>query len=275
MADGKPDTDETKAAAERPEDDVEMSFFDHIGELRKRLVRALWGLIPGITAGWIYREELLGLLIQPFSTAWVAVEMEGEPKLVFLNPVDPFVAYMEIAVIAGLFVGAPWVFWQLWAFVAPGLYRKEKRLALPFVIFATLFFCGGLVFGYLAVFPLAFQYFLEFAVILPGGVHLEPTIAVDEILTFELRMLLAFGIVFELPVVTTFLAAAGVVNWKQLLKFSRWWILIASIISALLTPPDVGSQLFMMVPLIVLYFVSILLAFFIGKRNRTVIPDGQ
>jgi sec-independent protein translocase protein TatC len=256
------------ASPEIPEDDVEMGFFDHLRELRTRLIRALWGMIPGVAAGWIFREELLALLVRPFQIAWIANNREGDAKLVFLNPIDPFVAYLKIAMITGLMIGAPWVFWQLWGFISPGLYRKEKRLALPFVIVSTLFFIGGITFGYLAVFPFAFQYFLEFAVTLPGGMILEPTIAINEILTFEVRMLLAFGIVFELPVVVTFLAAAGVVTWRQLLKFSRWWILIAAVLSAILTPPDPGSMMLMFIPLVLLWFLSVLFAALIGRKKK-------
>ena len=261
------ETPEDDVGGVNPEDDVEMGFFDHLGELRYRLIRSLYGLIPGVAVGWILREELLGALIEPFRLGWVSVGMEGDPKLVFLNPIDPFVAYLKIALMVGVLIGGPWLFWQLWAFIAPGLYRKEKRLAIPFVLIATLFFVGGLSFGYYVVFPLAFEYFLEFAVILPGGVTLEPTIAISEILTFEVRMLLAFGIVFELPVVISFMALAGIVNWKQLLRFSRWWVLIATILSSLLTPPDVGSQLLMLGPLIFLWFVSVFFAWVIGRKK--------
>ncbi len=250
---------------EVPEDDVEMGFFEHLGELRFRLIRSLYGVIPGLAVGWIFREELLGALIEPFHKGWAGVGMEGEPHLVFLNPIDPFVAYLKIAVIVGILTGGPWLFWQLWAFISPGLYRREKRLAIPFVAVASVFFASGLTFGYFVVFPLAFEYFLEFAVILPGGVKLEPEIAINEIMTFEIRMLLAFGIVFELPVVVSFMAAAGIVHWKQLLKFSRWWILISTVLASLLTPPDIGSQLLMLGPLIILWFVSVLFAFLIQR----------
>jgi sec-independent protein translocase protein TatC len=257
-----------------PEDDVEMGFFEHLGELRFRLIRSLYGVVPGLAVGWIFREELLGALIQPFHQGWAGVGMEGEPHLVFLNPIDPFVAYLKIAVIVGLLTGGPWLFWQLWAFISPGLYRREKRLAIPFVAVASVFFASGLSFGYFVVFPLAFEYFLEFAVILPGGVKLEPEIAINEIMTFEIRMLLAFGIVFELPVVVSFMAAANIVHWKALLKFSRWWILISTVLASLLTPPDVGSQLLMLGPLIILWFISVAFAFFIQRgRKEPKKPD--
>jgi sec-independent protein translocase protein TatC len=250
-----------------PEDDVEMGFFDHLGELRSRIIKALYGLFPGVILGWILREELLSALVMPYSQAWRNLGMEGTPRLVFLNPVDPLIAYLKIAVILGLLMGAPWVFWQLWAFIAPGLYRKERRLALPFVLVSTCFFLGGTAFGYFVVFPLAFEYLLDLAGELPGGLGLEATIAINEILTLEMRMLLAFGIAFELPVVLTFLAAAEIVTWRQLLAFSRWWVLVAAILSALLTPPDVASQLLMLGPLVVLYFLSVLFAYLIQRRK--------
>lgn len=260
-------------ASEVPEDDVEMGFFDHLRELRTRLIRALWGMIPGFAVGWVFREQLLSLLVDPFKQAWVAGGREGMPSLHFLNPIDPIVAYLKIAAIAGLLIAAPWVFWQLWAFISPGLYRKEKRLAIPFVLVSTLFFLGGAAFGYLVVFPFAFEYFLEFAVTLPNEMTVEPMITMDEILSFEVRMLLAFGVVFELPVVVSFLAAAGVVHWKQLLKFSRWWILIASVLSAFLTPPDPGSMLLMFIPLVLLWFLSVLFAMIIGKKRERAAAD--
>jgi len=257
-----------EARPDMPEDDREMGFWDHLGELRTRLIRSLWGLLPGLAAGWVFREELLAALVRPFTLAWRSLGREENPHLVFLNPIDPFVAYLKIAVIAGILGGAPWIFWQLWAFLSPGLYRRERRLAMPFVFVSTLCFIGGIAFGYFAVFPAAFEYFLDFAVTLPGGLSLEPQIAINEILTFELRMLLAFGIVFELPVVITFLAAAGIVDWRQLLRFGRWWVLIAAVLSALLTPPDVGSQLLMLGPLVFLYFLSVVFAAIVGKRRK-------
>jgi len=267
-AENDPENLDAPEDMDAPEDDVEMGFFDHLGELRKRMIRALYGLIPGLVLGWIFREHLLSALVLPYSKAWRSLGMEGDPSLVFLNPIDPLIAYLKIAATAGIFCGAPWVFWQAWAFIAPGLYRKERRMALPFAIISSIFFIGGAAFGYFVVFPLAFEYLLDLAGQLSGGLELEATIAVDKILTLEMRLLLAFGIVFELPVVLTFLAAAGIVNWKQLLGFGRWWVLIAAILSAFLTPPDVVSQLLMLGPLVVLYFASVLFAYLIEKTRK-------
>jgi sec-independent protein translocase protein TatC len=265
-----------KPADDGPEDDVEMTFFEHLGELRNRLVKALIGIVPGVVVAWLIKEQILELLTRPLVQAWHRLGL-GDPQLHFANPIDPFVAYLKIAVVCGLIFGSPWAFWQLWLFVAPGLYRREKRLALPFVLASTIFFAGGSFFGYVFVFPLAFETFLAFAGMLPSAdLRLQPTLMMSEYLDFSVRMLLAFGITFEVPVVTSFLAFAGIVNWKQLLGFGRWWIVISAVLAAVLTPPDVGSQLMMLVPLVLLYFVSIVLAWLLGLRAKAPVsaPSG-
>lgn len=246
--------------------DEPMSLMDHLAELRTRLVRSLLGMIPGVTVAWMYRAELLEWLVAPMSKAWKQLGL-GEPTIHFANPVDLFVAYMQIALVFGLLAASPWVFWQLWGFIAPGLYSREKRFAIPFVLASTLFFAGGALFGYSMVFPPAFEQFLGMAGALPANsIRVQPTIMIDEYMGFTTRLLLAFGLVFEVPVVVAFLAMAGIVNWKQLLMFGRWWILIASVIAALLTPPDVGSQMMMLVPLVVLYYLSVGVAYVLGPK---------
>jgi sec-independent protein translocase protein TatC len=200
------------------------------------------------------------------SKAWKQLGL-GEPTLHFANPVDLFVAYMQIAMVFGLLGASPWVFWQVWGFIAPGLYSREKRYAIPFVLASTVCFVGGALFGYSMMLPAAFEQFLGMAGALPAHtIRVQPTIMIDEYMGFTTRLLLAFGLVFEVPVVVAFLAMAGLVNWKQLLNFGRWWILIASIIAALLTPPDVGSQMLMLIPLVVLYYLSVGVAFLLGPK---------
>ena len=240
-----------------PEDDVEMGFFEHIGELRTRLMRAIYGLVPAVFLTWAYKEKLLDIIFEPLRKAWIARHFQGAPSVHFANPVDAFMANMQVALIAGLVLASPWMFWQLWAFVSPGLYRKEKLLALPFVLVSTIFFVGGVVFGYLIVFPMGLGELFAFAGTLPSGMTVTPTIMVDAYLDLATRMLLAFGVVFEVPVIVTFLALADIVTWRQLLQFSRWWLVVASILSAVLTPPDVASQMMMLIPLVVLYMISV------------------
>jgi sec-independent protein translocase protein TatC len=251
-----------------PESDVQMSFFDHLEELRARVVRALYGLIPTVGAAWVFRREILDYLTVPLGQAMHRLELPTN-SLHFLSPADAFMAYMKLSLVVGLIAAAPWVSWQAWAFIAPGLYASEKRMAIPFVLASTVCFVGGAAFGYFAVFPAAFETFLSFSEELPrAGLRITPSITMGEYLDFVTQLLLAFGVVFEVPVVVTFLALAGIVDWKQLLRFGRWWIAIAAVLAALLTPPDVGSQLAMLVPLIVLYYLSVLLAFLFGRRRR-------
>lgn len=263
--DGKPPAGKPAAGTELPED-VPMTVWEHIAELRKRLVRAMLGVIPGMFIAWELREELLDFLVYPLTKAWLKLGL-GEPTLHFANPVDPLVAYLTIAVVCGVIFASPWVFYQIWCFVAPGLYEKEKAYAIPFALVSALFFVGGAFFGYAVVFPLGFESLLGFAGMLPSKlVKVQPTIMISEYLTFSTRMLLAFGVVFEVPVVISFLALVQIVNWKQLLAFGRYWVLIASVLAAVLTPPDVSSMLLMLGPLVALYYMSVVVAYFIGPK---------
>jgi len=254
-------------APSQPEDDVQMSFFDHLDELRTRLIRSTYVFLPAVAVAWIYRVPLLDFLAIPLGRAIRKLSLPTN-GLHFLSPADAFVVYMKLALFVGFLASSPWVFWQAWGFISPGLYAKEKRYAIPFVVFSTLCFLGGAVFGYYAVFPSAFETFLGFSEMLPmAGVRITPSITMSEYLDFTTQMLLAFGVVFEVPVVVTFLAITGIVDWKQLLAFGRWFIVIAAVLAAVLTPPDVGSQVTMLVPLIVLYYFSVLLAFLFGKKR--------
>ncbi|MBZ0118495.1 MAG: twin-arginine translocase subunit TatC [Sandaracinaceae bacterium] len=256
---------EPASSDHRPEDDIEMTFFEHLGELRARLIRALLGLLPGLVVGWIYRLELFDLMAQPFIRAWHARQMEGDPQLTVTETTEALVNQLLIAGIVGLLIGAPWVFYQLWAFIAPGLYRKEKRLAVPFMLSSTVFFVGGVAFCYLIVLEPAFVTFLEYSADLPN-IKIVENIRVSDYFEFASRMMIAFGITFEVPVVVTFLSFAGIVNWRMLVRFARWWLLISGIVAAVLTPPDVWSQLVMLIPLNVLYWLSILLAALFGPK---------
>jgi sec-independent protein translocase protein TatC len=251
-----------------PVEDEPMTVFEHLGELRTRLWRSLLGIIPGIVTAWYVKEWLLDYLVDPLTKAWIKVGGFGKPQLGFTNPADPFVAYVKISVICGLIFASPWIAYQMWAFVAPGLYSREKMYAIPFALASAIFFAGGAFFGYSMVFPVGFEALLRMAGMLPSqSIALVPNIMIDEYIGFATGMLLAFGVVFEVPVVLTFMAFAGVVNWKQLLKFGRYWILIASILAAVLTPsPDIFSMLMMMAPLIALYYLSVVVAYFIGPK---------
>ena len=264
------DTARLTEGEDTPADDEPMTIWEHLRELRKRLVRSLIALIPTSIIAWEYKEWLLAFLVKPLTKAWASLGM-GEPTLHYANPVDVFVAYIQIAIVVGFIGASPYIFYQMWMFVAPGLYAREKRFALPFVLASSAFFAGGSFFGYSVVFPAAFETLLALGGMLPtGDLRVQPTIMIIEYLGFATRMLLAFGVVFEVPVVISFLAIARVVNWKQLIGFGRWWVVIASVIAAILTPPDVGSMMMMMGPLIVLYYLGVLVAFLLGPK-----PDAE
>jgi sec-independent protein translocase protein TatC len=176
---------------------------------------------------------------------------------------DAFFTKLKVAFIAAIFAASPVVFFQAWRFVAPGLYRRERRMAIPFSIAASVFFVSGAAFCYAIVFPVAFEFFLaEFA-----SVSLDPQIRISEYLTFVTRMLLAFGITFELPVVTFFLARIGMITHHTLIGAARYAVVAIFILAAVLTPgPDVASQLLMAGPLLLLYVHSIGVAFVARRR---------
>ncbi|RLB43904.1 MAG: twin-arginine translocase subunit TatC [Deltaproteobacteria bacterium] len=249
------------------EEDPQMTFFQHLGELRSRLLRSIVGLVPAVAIGWVFKKEIKDFLVAPLQPAWEKLELPGQAVLRFSGPADAFMMYMKNSLIAGVLLASPWIFWQLWMFIAPGLYKKEKALAIPFIVASTLCFVGGAVFGYKLVFPEAFTVLLGFS-----DETLVATLFVKDYMPFFRRMLLAFGIVFEVPVIVTFLAGAGIVTWQQLLKFSRWWIVCASFISMLLTPQDVYTMVMMLIPLVLLYFVGVGCAYLISVFQKKPSP---
>jgi sec-independent protein translocase protein TatC len=244
-----------------------MTIWQHLEELRSRLIRGIIGYGIGVLVAWEYRDPILAWLWKPFAQSWREQNIPGEPALNFAAPSDAFKAYFKMSMIAGLLFAAPIIFYQLWSFIAPGLYKKEKKLVIPFVVMSTVLFVGGGLFGWRVAFPATFGYFLELAGGAHGsGVELRPTVMIGQYLDFVGQMLLGFGIVFEVPVLILCLSIAGVVNYLQLIAFWRWFVLLAFIVGAIVTPPDVMSQLAMSLPLCVLYFLSIGLAYFFGKR---------
>ena len=259
-----PAISDVEDAADVSSSDEPMTVMEHLSEFRRRLIISLLGMIPGAIVGWLYAPQLLNLLLQPYSDAIRHLKL-GEPTIHFANPMDQLVAYIKLSLVAGFLAGLPLTAWQSWAFISPGLYQKERRYALPFSIATTVFFAGGSLFGFKIVFPLAFETLLALTGSI-GSVTVQPTIMIGEYLDFATRMLLAFGAVFEVPVVVTLLAVAEIVNYKQLLKFGRWWVVLSSIVAAILTPPDISSQMIMMVPLVVLYFISVGIAYFVGPK---------
>lgn len=252
-----------------PEGEVKMTIWEHLEELRKRIIRAAIGMLVTTIVAWTFRVRILAWLLHPYEHAWTSRHFPGAPELQTLSPADVFVGYLQLSMVAGFVAAAPIIFYQLWMFISPGLYSKEKRLIVPFVLFSTTLFLSGVAFAYYVAFPFSFNYFFS----LLGQVSEQGTVltqrpTLEFYLDFSTRMLLAFGGVFELPLFISFLAIAGIVTPMQLLKFGRWAILGSFIVGAVVTPgPEVSSQLAVSSALVLLYFLSIGIAFVVGKKK--------
>ncbi len=253
-----------------------MSFWEHLEELRARLVKSVIAVAIGVAIAWFYRQPLLAWLTRPFVIAWQIDKLGPNAALHFGSPAALFIAYVKLSVIGGCVFALPVILYQLWAFIAPGLYSKEKRLALPFVVSSCALFAAGGWFGWRVAFPVAFRYLLGFSGQVAGsGLSVTPTVMIDDYLNFVGRMLVAFGLVFELPIVVLFLAMAGVVNHRHLIKYARHFIVVAFLVAAIVTPPDVVSQLLLAIPLCVLYAVSIIVAWAVGKKPNSAIERSE
>jgi sec-independent protein translocase protein TatC len=250
-----------------PNDDVRMSIWEHLEELRRRIVKAALAVAVGTIAAWSFRERELAWLVSPYQHAW-STHFKKDLVLQTLAPADAFLGYFELSLTAGLCAAAPVIFYQLWAFISPGLYRKEKRLIFPFVLFSTTLFLSGVAFAYYVAFPFTFNYFLSLLGPVRDGVELTQIVTLEFFLDFSTRFLLAFGAVFELPLFIAFLVLANIVTPKQLLGFGRWATVLAFIVGAIVTPgPEVTSQLAVSLALIGLYFLSIPIAYLLkGKK---------
>ncbi len=256
------------AGGPSPESEVKMTIWEHLEELRKRIIRAAIGMFVTTIVAWTFRVRILAWLLRPYERAWMS-RFTTTPELQTLSPADAFVGYLQLSMVAGFVAAAPIIFYQLWAFISPGLYMKEKRLIVPFVVFSTSLFLSGVAFAYYVAFPFSFNYFFSLlGQVSDQGTVLSQRPTLEFYLDFSTRMLLAFGGVFELPLFISFLAIAGIVTPMQLLKFGRWAILGSFIVGAVVTPgPEISSQLAVSGALVFLYFLSIGIAFIVGKKK--------
>jgi sec-independent protein translocase protein TatC len=238
-------------------EDVKLPLTAHLEELRSRLIKSLIAIGMAFVGCYQLVEALINWLIAPIKQL-----DPNKVQIIGTGLAEAFFTKLKVAFIASIFVASPVILYQLWKFVAPGLYEHERRYVKPFVFFGTLFFVSGAYFCYRLVFPTAFGFFLaEYS-----SVSIEPFLRISEYLSFSSRMLLAFGVVFELPVFTFFLARTGMVSHKSMISVWRYALIAIFIVAAVLTPgPDVASQMLMATPLIVLYAMSIGVAYFFGK----------
>lgn len=255
--------------AEGPEGDQPMSFWEHLAELRNRLVKAFLALVVGGVVCFIYATELREFLAAPLHTAWAAAGMEGKPELQVLAMMDAFMTDMRVAIAAGIFLAAPVSFYQLWMFVAPGLYAREKRYVIPFVASSVVMFLAGAAFCYKVVLPWTIQWLISYT---HGTSGAETTVAyhltLNDYIRDSTKILVAFGAVFEFPLLIAFLSAAGVVTHRGLLKFWKISVIGIFVIAAVLTPPEPVSQLMMAFPMVGLFFLSVGVAYLITRSRE-------
>ena len=246
-------------------DAEKLPFTSHLEELRKRLIRCCIAIAVGFAVSYAFKERLFEILTRPLIDV-----MEPGSALVFTGISEAFFTFLKVSFLSGILLAVPVIVFEFWMFVAPGLYKNERKLILPIVIISSFFFLGGALFGYFVMFPFGFKFLLGFAT-----ETLRPLPSMKEYLSFSSKLLLVFGFVFEMPIVITFLARIGIVSVDFLKTNRKYAILIIFIVAAILTPPDAVTQCLMAVPMVVLYEVSILGARLFGKKsveNQTEAP---
>jgi len=239
-------------------EDRVMSFTAHLRELRRRLIIAVAAVTAGFLASYYYSDRLFRFLARPLLEALP----QGQDFMVFTGVVEPFFIYLKVALLSGIVLASPVVLYQVWAFVAPGLYRNERRWFFFTVLFSILLFAAGVVFAFEAVFPFGFKYLLSYS-----AKELKPFLSMGQYFSMATRLLLAFGIVFQLPLAILVLSRLGIVSARQLIAWWRYAIVAILVVSAVLTPtPDIFNQLMMAGPLAILYIVGIVVALVFEKK---------
>jgi sec-independent protein translocase protein TatC len=235
-----------------------MSFLEHLDELRKRIVRSLIALCLGVGIAAFYIEELYAFVMLPLRR----ILRPGE-TMIYTYPTEAFMLYIRIALIAGLLISAPLIFWQVWLFVAPALYAKERRYAIPFVALSSMGFLAGAAFSHYVAFPLMWRFFASFSNDL---VSFMPRI--EDAFSVYMRMLLGMAIVFQMPALVFFLARMGVVTARWMIRQFKYAVLAIVIVAAVITPSsDIASQLIVAVPMVGLYLLSIGIAWLFGRKR--------
>ena len=239
-----------------------MGFLDHLEELRKRLVYSAIAVAAGAGACWAYREWIYGIMQRPIMDA---LRARGMPeKLVYLNPTDPFNLYVKIAMLGGLFLTCPFVLYQVWMFISPGLYRNEKRYVVPFMISTIALFMAGGYFGYRIAYPMALKFFLG-----DFSKQFQPMITIGEYTSLFLSVVLGMGLIFEMPILVFFLSLMGIMSPRFMWKNFRYAILVIFIIAAIVTPtPDVINMCVFAAPMLALYVLSIGVSWMVHPTTR-------
>jgi sec-independent protein translocase protein TatC len=255
----EPDDDERDDSYEDELDanGAKMSFLEHLDELRKRLTGAVISLLIGCVVAFLFVGRIQAFIMVPL------YEAMGQEKLIYTNGFEPFLLTLKIGVLAGLFVASPFILWQFWLFIAPGLYQHEKRYAIPFVVFSTVLFVVGAMFSHYIAFPWTWKFFLSWE-----NEYMRFLPVIGTTFSTYVKMLLAFGAMFQMPMLVFFLARMGVVTAGFLVRHTKYAVLIIFILGAVLSPgTDIVSQALMAGPMLLLYAVSIGVAWAFQKRQ--------
>lgn len=234
-----------------------MTLLDHLDELRRRILYSVIALFVAFLASWYFAPTIFLWLERPILDVLPAGE-----KLAFTDLSGPFMLYVKVALLTAIFVSSPFLLLQLWMFLRPGLYRKERRLAAPFIVFTTIFFVAGGYFGYRIAFPMVVRFLLGV------GQDFKQVVTIDTYFSMMSKILLGLGLVFEMPMLIFFLARLGIVSAGQLIRWFRWAVLLIFVVAAVITPtPDVATQTVFAVPMILLYLLGVVVAAIFGKKR--------
>jgi sec-independent protein translocase protein TatC len=248
--------DEERAEA-AGEELARMTLLEHLDELRRRISYSLVAVVVGFMVCWYFARPIFAVLARP-----IMQFLPPGDTLAFTGLIDPFMLYVKVGLLAGIFLASPVVLYQVWLFIAPGLYRSERRIVLPFVLFTTLFFIAGGYFGWAVAFPMVCRFLLQV------GADFRQVITVNEYFAMASKVILGLGLVFELPVLILFLARLGIVDHRFLLHHFRYAVIIIFVIAAVITPtPDVATQSVFAVPMVALYLLGIAVAWLFGKKR--------
>jgi sec-independent protein translocase protein TatC len=249
--------------AGRAENLASMSFLEHLEELRRRIILAAIGPVIGFFACWWKWEAIYSFMQKPIMEA---LRNNGfNQGLTYLNPTEPFNMSMKIALLTGLFLASPWVLWQVWQFISPGLYRHEKKYILPFMFSTVALFVAGGAFGYKIVYPAALNFLIEYG----KSAQLQPMITINEYTDLFLTIIAGMGLIFELPILVFFLSLMGIVSAGWMWRNFRYSILVIFIVAAIITPTtDIMNMCIFAAPMVALYALSIGIAYAVHPKQR-------
>lgn len=254
------------ASSDSPPAPREMTFLEHFEELRRCITRALIGLAVAFLAATAFLEEIMRFLVAPY----YKYLPKGQQSLAYTHITEVFFLYMKVAFVVAIVLSSPWIFYQLWRFISPGLRPKERLYALPFIVSTSVFFIAGVAFCYLVVLPYTFKFFVDF------NKDFNNVVTVSTFWDFEMKFLLGMGLSFETPILILLLTRLGVVTPEFLLKKFKWAVLVAFVLSAIITPSgDPVNQTIVALPIVILYALGIGISFLFRKRAEPAVEGGE